>query len=173
MRPAGPELPQDWVLLGQIVGVFGVKGWIKLESYTRPRKAIFEYNPWRLGLKNGWEKRAVVAGEARNNGLVAKLEGIEDRDAAHDLIGTEIGIPRDELPAAAKGEVYWADLIGCMVSNQAGIEFGKVTGLMETGANDVLIVKNGRERLIPFIDEVVTEIDLEQGTVRVNWDEEF
>ncbi len=160
-------------MLGRIAGVFGVKGWVKLESYTRPREAIFEYSPWGLGLKEGWQRRAVLAGETRGKGLVAHIEGLEDRDLAFDLIGTEIAIPRDELPPARQGDFYWADLEGCTVTNQAGIEFGVVTGLMETGANDVLVVKNGQQRLIPYIDDVIEEVDLETRSIRVNWDENF
>lgn len=166
-------MPKDWVLLGRIAGVYGVKGWVRLESDTRPRQAIFDYSPWRLGLKDGWEQRAVEAGETRGNGLVAKIEGIDDRDLAHSLIGTRIAIPREQLPAAGEGEVYWADLVGCRVENQDGVDFGEVVSLMETGANDVLIIRNGRERLIPYIDEVITDVDLDQKRIKVEWDEDF
>lgn len=166
-------MPKDWVLLGRIAGVYGVKGWVKLESDTRPRQAIFDYSPWRLGLKDGWEQRVIEAGEARGNGLVAKIEGVDDRDLAHSLIGTQIAIPRDQLPEAGEGEVYWADLVGCRVENQEGIDFGEVVSLMETGANDVLVVRNGRERLVPYIDEVITDVDLDQKRIKVEWDEDF
>lgn len=159
--------------MGRIVGVFGVKGWIKLESDTRPRKAIFNYGPWALGLKGGWQRRALITGKPRGNGLVARIEGVDDRDQAYELVGVEIALPRDELPAAEQGAVYWADLQGCTVVNQLGIEFGKVASLMETGANDVLVVRNGRERLIPYIDEVIEEVDLNNRRIRVNWEEDF
>jgi 16S rRNA processing protein RimM len=166
----GPKLPARWVLLGRIVGVFGVKGWVRIESHTRPREAIFGYSPWGLGLKTGWERRAVLNGEARGKSLVAKIEGIEDRELARELIGTEIAVPRADLPAPEKGEIYWADLVGCSLENQ---DFGKVTGLLETGANDVLIVKGEKERLIPYTDQVVKEVDLDQALIRVDWDIDF
>jgi 16S rRNA processing protein RimM len=156
-----------------VVGVYGVKGWIKLESDTRPREAIFNYSPWRLGLKNGWEQRVVRHGETRGNGLVARLDGIDDRDTAYSLIGTPIAIPRQELPGVAPGEFYWADLVGCRVVNQDGVEFGRIAGLMETGANDVLVVEGTRERLIPYIDKVIVSVDLAQQLVKVDWEEDF
>jgi len=169
----GPKLPAKWVLLGRIVGVFGVKGWVRIVSHTRPREAIFRYSPWGLGLKSGWERRAVINGEARSKALVAKIEGIDDRELARELIGTEIAVPREELPAPEKGEIYWADLIGCSVVNQENRDFGRVTGLLETGANDVLIVGGEKERLIPYTDEVVKEVDLERELIQVDWDEDF
>jgi 16S rRNA processing protein RimM len=169
----GPKLPARWVLLGRIVGVFGVKGWVRIESHTRPREAIFGYSPWGLGLKTGWERRAVHNGEARGKSLVAKIEGIEDRELARELIGTEIAVPRADLPAPEKGEIYWADLVGCSVVNLENQDFGKVTGLLETGANDVLIVKGEKERLIPYTDQVVKEVDLDQALIRVDWDIDF
>lgn len=172
----GPRLPESWVLLGRIVGVFGIKGWVKLESDTRPRKAIFDYSPWQLGLSTGWEEIAVKAGEAQGKGLIAKLEGIDDRDAAQALTGVWIAIPREALPAPGTGEVYWTDLVGCRVENLAGIGFGEITGLMETGANDVLVVADHpgqRERLVPYIDDVIIDVDLEHKRVKVDWDENF
>lgn len=168
-----PKLPAKWVSLGRIVGVFGVKGWVRIESYTRPREAIFRYSPWALGLKSGWERRAVIDGETQSKSLVAKIEGIDDRELARELIGTEIAIPREDLPAPEKGEIYWADLIGCSVVNQENRDFGKVTGLLETGANDVLIVEGEIERLIPYTDEAVKEVDLDRALIKVDWDEEF
>jgi len=166
-------LPAKWVLLGRIVGVFGVKGWVRIESYTRPREAIFGYSPWGLSLKAGWERRAVIDGEARSKSLVARIEGIDDRELARELIGTEIAVPRDDLPAPDEGEIYWADLIGCSVVNQENQEFGNVTGLLETGANDVLIVEGEKERLIPYTDQVVKDVDLDRAQIRVDWDKDF
>lgn len=169
----GPELPARWVLLGRIAGVFGVKGWVRIESHTRPREAIFGYTPWGLGLKSGWERRAVINGEVHGKSLVAKIEGIEDRELARELIGTEIAVPREDLPAPEKGEIYWTDLVGCSVVNLEKQDFGKVTGLLETGANDVLIVKGEKERLIPYTDQVVKQVDLDQALIRVDWDIDF
>ena len=169
----GPKLPAKWVLLGRIVGVYGVKGWVRIESHTRPREAIFGYSPWGLGLKSGWERHTVLNGEAHNKSLVARIEGVDDRELARELIGIEIAVPREDLPSAEKGEIYWADLIGCSVVNQEDQDFGKVTGLLETGANDVLIVEGERERLIPYTDDTVKEVDLDRALIKVDWDEDF
>lgn len=160
-------------MLGRIVGVFGIKGWVRLKSHTRPSEAIFDYSPWGLGPEGGWQRKAILDAQAKGNGLIAKLEGIEDRNQAEMLVGNDIAVPRAELPEAGKGEVYWADLVGCAVTNHAGVEFGTVTSLMETGANDVLVVNNGRERLIPYIEDVIEEVDLDRLSIRVRWDEEF
>lgn len=167
------------MVLGRIVGVHGVRGWIKLESHTRPREAIFDYSPWRLGQgkqDQDWQPVNVLAGQARGNGLVAQLEGIDDRDVARSLMGALIAVPREQLPEPAEGEVYWTDLEGCTVINRDGVTLGQVDHLMETGANDVMVVRSetgDREYLIPYIDEIVDSVDLETNTVRVDWDEEF
>jgi len=152
-----------------------VRGWVRINSFTRPPEAILDYSPWGLGLDDGWQRFELVKAEVRGNGLVAKLQGVDDRDRALALKGIEIGIPRSELPALRESaqEYYWTDLEGCKVINQDGIEFGIVDSLMETGANDVLVVKNGRERLIPYIDDVIESVDLDSKCIRVNWDEDF
>jgi 16S rRNA processing protein RimM len=162
-------------MLGRMAGAHGIKGWVRVSSYTRPPEAILKYGPWGLGLDAGWQRFIVEKAEVRGNGLVAKLKGIDDRDQASALNGIGIGIPRSELPGLNESaqEYYWADLEGCRVLNQDGVEFGIVDSLMETGANDVMIVKNGRERLIPYIDEVIESVDLENKCIKVNWDEDF
>jgi len=169
----GPELPAKWVSLGRIAGVYGIKGWVKIESYTRPREAIFEYSPWGLGYKDGWDRRVVLDGQAQGKTLIARLEGLSDRDQARELVGAEIAVPREVLPNPETGEFYWADLIGCSVVNLENRELGKVTGLMETGANDVLIVRGEIERLVPYTAQVIKEIDLDQSLIQVDWDEDF
>jgi 16S rRNA processing protein RimM len=168
-----PALPADRVILGRIVGVHGVKGWVKLESETRPREAIFEYGPWDLGTARGWHSRKVLGGRPSGSGLTAQLEGIEDRDQARELIGASIAIPRDRLPPPEPGSYYWADLQGCKVVNRQDIDLGTVSHLIETGANDVLVVNNGHERLIPYIESVVLEVDLARHVIHVDWDEDF
>jgi 16S rRNA processing protein RimM len=170
---SGPALPADRVVLGRIVGVHGIKGWIKVESETRPREAIFAYSPWELGTATGWTPYRVLAGRPSGAGLTAQLEGIDDRDVARALIGATIAFPRAQLPPAEAGSYYWADLQGCTVVNLQDVELGTVSHLMETGANDVLVVNDGRERLIPFIDTVVQQVDLEHRRIRVDWDEDF
>lgn len=172
-----PALPADWVVLGKVVGVYGVQGWIKIKSYTRPRDSIFSYSKWQIGTEEGWNQRTVQTGRPQGPGLVAKLQEVSDRDQARALIGATIAVPRDQLPPTAEGEVYWADLEGCLVTNRAGVELGKVSHLLETGANDVLVVRplddSGGEHLIPYIDDAIDRVNLDSKTIQVDWDENF
>jgi 16S rRNA processing protein RimM len=168
-----PALPADWVVLGEIVGVHGVRGWVKVKSHTRPREAIFEYGSWYVGTRNGWENMSVISGRPQGPGLVAHLEGISDRDQARLLVGAEIAISRDQLSPVKAGEVYWMDLEDCEVINREGDSLGKVSHLLETGANDVLVVQNGGERLIPYTGDFIDEVDLESKIIRVDWDKDF
>jgi 16S rRNA processing protein RimM len=165
------------LILGEIVGLFGVKGWVKIRSHTRPREGIFSYNPWLLGRDSHWRPVELVTGKSQGKGLVAQLQGITDRDQAASLIGTEIAIDRDQLPKLPEGEFYWWQLEGLQVKNLQDQVLGTVEKLMETGANDVLIVKSElageEERLIPHIPDVVLKVDLEAGTLIVDWDKDY
>lgn len=162
------------LLLGRIVGVFGVEGWVRVESYTEPRANILKYRPWRLRQGGVESEIAKPQGRAQGKGLVARIPGIEDRDAAQALLGAEIWIDRERLPKARKGEWYWADLEGLDVVTQQGVALGKVSHLFATGANDVLVVHGERERLIPFtIGGAIIEVDRGAGVIRVDWDPEF
>jgi 16S rRNA processing protein RimM len=105
--------------------------------------------------------------------LVASLKGYTDCDAARQLIGADITIPQQALPAAGIDEYYWSQLIGLSVENTQGIELGEVVSLFETGANDVMVVKGEKERLIPFTEFAVLGIDLDSGKINVDWDPEF
>lgn len=166
--PAGPEC----VALGFISGIHGVQGWVKVHSYTQPRTAILEYPCWLLGS----ERRPISLSAGRQQGktLVALLEGVDDREAARALVGQEIAVRRDELPELGRGEYYWADLIGLEVVTVNGVSLGKVVRLLETGANDVLVVQGERERLIPYVPQrYVIRVDLANGRLEVDWDPEF
>lgn len=168
------EVSKDLILLGRISGLYGVRGWVKVYSYTEPRENILGFSPWHVRLGGEWQFREVAEGRVHGKGIVARLSDVEDRDAAAALVGADIAISRDRLPAPAPGEYYWTDLIGLRVFTLAGAELGVVDHLLETGANDVLVVQGERERLIPFIrEQVVVEIDLERGVMRVDWDPDF
>lgn len=162
--------PDRRIAVGRIIGVFGVAGWVKVYSYTRPRETILRYNPWQLRLDHDWRERELIEGRLQGSGIVARISGCEDRDAAAALVGAEIAITAAQLPPAAAPEYYWADLEGLRVVNLAGQELGRVSHLFETGANDVLVVRGDRERLIPFGKGVVHDVDLEAGVLRVDWD---
>lgn len=165
---------EERVAVGRISGVYGVKGWVKIYSYTDPRDNILQYTPWLLKRPDGWQAVEVVDGRAHGKGVVARLEGCEDRDAAARWIDTEIAILRSQLPEPEAGEYYWNDLIGLRVLTLSGEDLGRVDHLLETGANDVLVVQGDRERLIPYIPgDVVTAVDLDAGELRVDWDPGF
>ena len=159
------------VVLGRISGLFGVKGWVKVYSYTEPREAVLEYRRWLLSGKDGWREVTVAEGQRHGKMIIARIDGYVDRDQAAELIGTEIAVPRDELPEAEEGRFYWSDLEGLRVVHRDGTELGKVAYLLETGANDVMVVQGEQERLIPFVmGEVILEGDLANGRIDVDWE---
>ncbi len=163
------------VLIGRVVGVYGVHGWVRLESYTEPRTRIFSYQPWQVSSARGEAEIAGAHGRVQGRGLIGKLPGCEDRDAAAALVGATIHVPRAALPPPRHGEFYWTDLEGLEVATVQGVALGRVSHLFATGANDVLVVRDGgRERLIPFVPErYVREVDLVRGRLVVDWDPDF
>jgi len=162
------------VEVGEIVGAFGVLGWVKIRSFTDPPANILKYIPWALGSSEAPRSARLVEGRPQGAAVVARLEGVEDRDQAIALKGTRILVPRQCFPEASPGTYYWADLIGLDVVTVAGVALGKVRGLLETGANDVLDVKGERDRLIPFVvGEFVKNVDLAESRITVDWDPEF
>ncbi len=152
-----------------------MRGWVRVYSFTQPRENIIQYKPWYLRRDNGdWREAELEQGRAHGKGVVARLADCADRDQAQLLMGYEIGIREDRLPTLRPGEHYWKDLVGLQVLNIDGEDFGKVDHLLETGANDVLVVKGERQRLVPFVmKQVIVEVDLEQGLIRVDWDKDF
>jgi 16S rRNA processing protein RimM len=163
---------EKWVVLGRIAGVYGVKGWVKVVSETDPPANILGYAPWRLSQGDRqWEVE--LEGRPHGKGVIAHLRGCDDRDQAARLVGATIAVDRERLPPAAEGEYYWTDLEGLRVRNLQGIELGCVDHLFETGANDVMVVRGERERLLPFIDSVILRVDLPGGLISVDWDADF
>lgn len=163
------------VLLGRIVGLSGVGGMVKLESWTDPRMQIFSYQPWQLKSAGAVTEVSGSRGRVQGKGMVAEVPGIANREAAAALIGSEIWVARSALPKAAPGQYYWSDLEGLEVVNIEGVAMGKVSHLISTGANDVMVAKQGdRERLIPFIDDdFVKSVDFEAQRITVDWDPDF
>jgi 16S rRNA processing protein RimM len=166
---------QQYIVVGEISGVFGIKGWVKVYSFTEPRENILNYSPWVLRKGSELKSVAVLDGGLQGKAVVASLAGITDRDMAASLGGYEIIIDDSLLPEPEPGEYYWRDLIGLKVETEQGVALGVVDYLLETGANDVLAVKEGnKERLIPFLQgQFVKHIDLESGMMIVDWDPEF
>lgn len=161
------------VLLGRIVGVHGVRGAVKLESFTEPRLAILDYRPWLLErAPDRFEEVDGVHGHAQGKGIVAMLAGVDNRDAAAALIGARIWVSREALPEPAAGEVYQTDLEGLQVVNGAGEDLGRVSHFFDNGAHAVLVTRDaaGRERLIPYVVDVyVKAVDLDAGCITVDW----
>lgn len=179
MQPGAPsaQKPLDArrILLGRIHGAFGVRGELKLESFTDPARSIFRYQPWTLRSPQGVERELSDArGRETAKGIVATFPGVDDRDAADALRGTEVWVPRAVLPPPKPGEYYWVDLEGLRVVNLEGADFGTVSHLFSTGANDVLVAQGDRERMVPFIEpEYIRSVDFDAGVVTVDWDPEF
>ncbi|MBF0257190.1 MAG: ribosome maturation factor RimM [Gammaproteobacteria bacterium] len=163
-----------FVIIGRISGLYGVKGWVKIYSHTRPKSNLLKYRPWYIQQDGEWVPRQLEEGRSQGKGLVAKLEGCDDRDQAAELLERDIAIKRSQLPRAEKGAYYWSDLEGLRVFTLEGVELGVVDHLFETGANDVLVIQGERERLLPLLmDQVIKEVDLDAGLMRVDWDPEF
>jgi 16S rRNA processing protein RimM len=167
-------VPQKWVTLGRVSGVFGVKGWIKVESYTEPRGNIVTFGRWTLRLRGADHAFEVERGHEHGGGVVAKLSGIDDRDRARDCVGADVVVERERLPEVEPGEYYWTDLEGLEVRTTAGVVLGTVERLFATGAHDVVVVAGTSERLIPFvIGPVVKRVDLEAGLIEVDWSPDY
>ena len=154
--------------------MYGVRGWVRVFSYTRPRENIVKYAPWYVKQGSDWVQHKLAEGRSHGKGVVARFADCNDRDVAAQMIGAEIGIRAQQLPDLGSGEYYWSQLEGLAVINLQDDVLGTVDHLMETGANDVLVVKGDQERLIPFVlEQIVVSVDLEQGEMRVDWDKDF
>lgn len=169
------------VILGKVGAVYGVKGWVKIHSFTDEQEAILDYFPWSLKLGNKTKSVEISDWRKHNNGLIVKVNDVDDRDVAQALVGSDIIVTEEALPDLPEGEFYWRDLIGMSVVNVQGYDLGTVSDLLETGANDVLVVKANsndgfgkKERLIPYLfEQVVKEISAENKQICVDWDPGF
>ena len=178
------QQPSNRVVIGKITTVYGVKGWVKVHSFTEPMENFLSYTSCWVGSEQSWKPIEFDAGRSHGKGLVAHIAGVDDRELARSYTGSLVAVEIDQLPPLEDDEeYYWYQLEGLKVftETEAGTQLlGKVSHLMETGANDVLVVRkcagsiDRRERLIPYLPEqVVTSIDLESGEMLVDWDPEF
>ncbi len=167
--------PHDPVRFGKLTGHYGVKGWFKVYAYTRPLEAVLDYRQWWIENATGWRVLEVEAARVHGKGVIARIAGINDRETAEPLLGSAFFVQRGDMPAAEKGSYYWADLIGLTVVNLEGESLGQIDHLFETGANDVIVVREGsKERLIPWLrPDVVKDIDLVGSRMTVDWDSDF
>lgn len=169
------------LIIGKIGAPYGVKGWVKINSFTQDKDSIFEYAPWTLtsGQSNS-QKIKVDQWRYHSKNLVAKLDGIDSRDDAELIKNAEISIGSSQLPEL-ENDYYWKDLIGMQVVNKQGYNMGEIKDMFETGANDVMLVKakindafGQKERLLPFLyDAVVLNVDKDGKTITVDWDPAF
>ena len=175
LEPAGNEQGKR-VIIGRILGVHGVRGWLKVFSYTEPRKNIFLYQPWLLG-EDGenagttWSEVEFDECGSRGKTLVVKFPGVEDREMAGRYIGRPLAVLRNRLPEPESGEYYWTDLMHMEVVAVTGRRLGRVVDILETGANDVLVVEGDKRCPIPFVmGEVVRRVDLDDAVITVAWE---
>lgn len=170
------------IVMGRIVAPYGIYGWVKVQVSTESIDSLYDYPEWWIGrednstqpgIKNSpWQPYKVEQIKIHNDVLVAKLKGVDDRDAAFALKSKHVAVPREAFPEPDEGEYYWTDLIGLNVTNQQNVPLGVIADVFETGANDVIVVKDpkdGKERLLPFVDQTILEVDLAQKTMLVDW----
>lgn len=166
-----PDTP-GYLVFGRFVGLWGVRGGIKIYSYTRPPSNIGLYSPWyACRIRDGdWQKLIPVEVTPKGHGLVAYLAGCTSREEAEGLIGIDVMIRREQLPALPAGEHYWAELIGLEAVTPEGERLGSVVDLIETGANDVLVVQGQKRHLVPFVSGIyVRRVDVAQGRIELDW----
>ena len=164
--------------MGRIAGPYGVRGFARVQVYTEAIDSLLDFDEWLIGRQGRWESRKVAEAVVHGDGLVARLEGIDTPEAARALRGSDVAILRGDLPPPEADEVYWVDLVGCEVVNRNGVNLGRVSSLLETGANDVLVVVSGSgdtrvERLIPYVGQVVESVDVPGRGIRVDWEEDY
>lgn len=163
-------MPGSPVVMGRVLGAYGVQGWLRIEPFTERPDGLAHYRNW--WLKSGETWREVVVAEAKAHGrqLVARLEEALTREQAAQLRGSEIAVPRQLLPHPDEGQVYETDLIGLRVLNAAGEDLGTIEAMVSNGAHPVLqVLADGKERLVPFVPGVIERVDLEARSVQVNW----
>jgi 16S rRNA processing protein RimM len=167
VKPSSP--PDAFVVMGRVGAPYGVSGWIKVQTLTEVVDSLLGYPCWWLGHGDDWRKYKLLEGRVHGTGLVARIAGIADRNAAAQIRGQSIALRRVELPPPPDGEYYWADLIGLSVVNLQGENLGQVAEIFSTGASDVVIVRGERERLIPFVAPVLVQVELERERLVVDW----
>ncbi|MBU2896393.1 ribosome maturation factor RimM [Vibrio hepatarius] len=182
MSMKGKEtMSSDKIVVGKFGASYGIRGWLKVFSYTDNAESIFDYSPWYINQKGEWVEHKVETWKRHNKSLVVKVDGLNVREDAQLLTNFEIAIDPAVLPELPEDEFYWRDLIGMQVVTNNGYDLGIVSDMLETGSNDVLVVKANlkdafgqKERLIPFLEEqVIKLIDRQAQRIEVDWDPGF
>jgi len=161
------------VVMGRVSAPHGVKGWIKVQPFTREIDGLLGYPLWWLGKDGEWRQHLIAESAVHGSLVLARLEGCTDREAATALKGAEVAIPRHLLPESGEGEYYWSDLLGIEVVNRRGEHLGRVAKVLETGANNVLVLEGEQELLVPFVDSVILSVDLAGRRLSVDWELDY
>ncbi len=168
-----PHLDDKKLLVGKINGFFGLQGWVKLMSYTEPRKNILSYHPWYFLEDGQYEKVVVTNGREQSKTIVAHIKDVDSRDQSQKFIGKDIYIDKEQLPKLNTGEYYWFEMIGFEVINQSNEKLGVVDYFVETGSNNVLVTKGKKEHWIPYVEPFLISTNSETKQITVDWDEDF
>lgn len=166
-------MQQSTVTLGRLGAPHGVRGWLKVHSFTNPITNILNFPHWEIQHAGQWKTVKVLNARPQGKALVVQLEGIDDRDQAALHTNSLIRVARTELPDTEADEYYWNDLIGLSVTNLEEKKLGKIIEMRDTGANDVMIIEGDKRHLVPFLKHVIQSVDLQQGAMVVDWDYEF
>ena len=168
-----PKQNNKKLLVGKINGFFGLQGWVKVFSYTNPRTNILNYSPWFFKVDGNFQSIDITSGREQSKTIVAHIKGIDNREDSQKFIGQDIYINKEQLPELTQGEYYWHELIGFDVINKDEEQLGTVDYFVETGANDVLVVKGKKEYWIPYIEPFLVSIDSKNNKILVDWDKDF
>lgn len=157
--------------MGRVRAPHGLKGWVKIQPFTQEIEGLLDYPEWWLGAEGNWQRHRVAESAVHGAMVVARLEGITDRDVAAELRGRDVAVPRAAMPESREGEFYWSDLLDMEVSDRTATKLGVVAKILETGANTVLVVvQDDKEVLVPFIQDVIISVDLKAGRLIVDWE---
>ncbi|MDT7047696.1 ribosome maturation factor RimM [Providencia stuartii] len=180
-KQANLATPTNPIVLGKLGAAYGIRGWLKVFSSTEHAESIFDYQPWFIQRSGQWQHIELEDWKHHNKDIILKLKGVDDRDAATLLTNFEIVVDSAQLPELDNNEYYWKDLMGCQVVTLQGYNLGTITDMMETGSNDVIMIKANlkdafgiKERLVPFLDgQVIKKVDLKSKLIEVDWDPGF
>ncbi|AKZ65780.1 ribosome maturation factor RimM [Candidatus Palibaumannia cicadellinicola] len=176
-------VPINPIVLGKISVVYGIRGWLKIISFTQSANSIFDYQPWFINISSTggtWQKITIDDWKYHNNTIIIKSNSINNREEAKPFTNCQIIVEASQLPNLANGEYYWKDIIGCTIETLNGDQLGTVINLIETGSNDVMVVKTNLKKyfskkndlLIPFLyGQVIKTVDLTNRIIKVNWDQ--
>lgn len=168
-RGSGTAAAPGRVALGRIAGAFGVRGWLRVESYTEPATAILDYRFWTLEAPGAAARLEVREGRPQGRHVVARLESLDDRTAAERWVGATIYVNRSELPPLAEREHYREDLIGLTVLTTDGAVLGRVDHFIDGPVHAVMVVRGEREHWVPATPVHLKRVDLAAGEIHVDW----